>query len=239
MCQIDTLQEKKHLYIEYVDTIMNILDSFTNNYTNKELFSAKERRIIVRKYIIYLCIQYTIKHRLNKTDGIKKFCDAWNSSLIKAESWIYTEKPYICKNTIFNWIKKLEQHGEDSLSGKYGHRRGTGIIDSNVEMKEFIIKSLEKNINTKEILKNINEKIISYSEKPLSLRVLQRWIQRYKNDKINNSHLSIFKNIKKEDNYIRYEAKLERLESILSNIYEEIKILKMEIDIKRNSFTDK
>ena len=128
-----------------------------------------------------------------KTSGLPisrariEFCKLYNGSqgveALAVPGWVREHVATISKNTLINWSKALRGQGVAALVGRYGqHRRGTGVIDSNPELRDLVVGMLYKYPDTS--AKNIMKSLKARFDRPSrpSLRTLSRWISQYRKE---------------------------------------------------------
>lgn len=67
-----------------------------------------------------------------------RFVDAYNDGTTEVPEWVREMHPTLSASTLSRWRKVQEKEGIAALAGKWGTRKGTGMIESQPEIKEFI-----------------------------------------------------------------------------------------------------
>ncbi|WP_245588438.1 DNA-binding protein [Desulfocurvus vexinensis] len=156
-----------------------------------------------------------------KTSGLPtgrarvEFCKLYNGGqdreALAVPDWVREHVATVSKNTLINWAKALRNKGVAALAGRYGqHRRGTGVIDSNPELRDLVVGMLYKYPGIS--AQSMKEAIEARFARPCqpSLRTLSRWLTKYReaNDSLltrcanpdgwRNTHLSATGNASEE-----------------------------------------
>ena len=74
--------------------------------------------------------------------GIEEFCVDYNRGEIAGLDQARAVIPEICTATLYRWKKIEKTQGARALAGKYGHRKGSGLIDSQPEVREYVVGML-------------------------------------------------------------------------------------------------
>ena len=150
--------------------------------------SAKAQcRADAKAMVLHLCVVFTKVAKLSKTRGMEAFAVRWNAGEIEAEGWLKKAVPHVTKNTLINWDKAVRQNGAQRLAGDYGKgRRGKGCIDSQPDVRDAIVAMMTQKAEASATVildflraTNARRSFEDRFETP-SLRVLQRWMQRWK-----------------------------------------------------------
>ena len=100
---------------------------------------------------------------------------------IEIPTWVKEILPLFHPNTLANWQKALQSKGIDALGGVYGkHRKGKGIIDSNPDMRQFIIGQIAKFWSVSAASIHSDVEMLFAGQALPSLRALQRWVESFK-----------------------------------------------------------
>jgi len=136
---------------------------------------------------------------LRITPAAEEFVVRWNAGEIEAEPWLREMKPRINKNSLLDWSKGIKEKGVIAVGGSYGaHRKGTGVIDSNPEMRETILGMLYKHphVSCQLIRERLESIFIKRGEKIPSLGRLHAWVRAWKKENRN-----IWEYVKAPDSY--------------------------------------
>lgn len=151
------------------------------------LSSKAQCRADAKAMVLHLCVVFTKFTNLPKTRGMEAFAVRWNAGEIEAEDWLKKAVPHVTKNTLVNWTKTVTAEGSLRLAGDYGKgQRGKGCIDSQPEVKEIIVAMMNEKAEASstvilDFLRAANAKRLPENRFDVpSLRVLQRWMQRWK-----------------------------------------------------------
>jgi transposase InsO family protein len=117
--------------------------------------------------------------------SIIEFTALYNSRQISIESWVTSLITSFDISTLRRWEKRLEEEGGGALGGKYGHRTGSGIIDTQPEVGNFIVKLLTDNPHVSCAV--IQAAVVARYSDSTTFRVPQkrateRWVGSWKTD---------------------------------------------------------
>lgn len=149
------------------------------NMSDAQRLRAESRGMIVR---IFEAWRQMANLPLSRARSL--FCELYNEASeqgLQVPEWVRESVPHVSANSIYNWSKKLKESGVGDLGGKHGqHRKGSGIIDQNEEMRELIVGLLYKYPHTsgKNVMRALEARF-SKNERP-SMRTLLRWMSSYR-----------------------------------------------------------
>lgn len=109
-----------------------------------------------------------------------EFCEAYNSGAMQEVHHIRKHTgSQLHPQTLSNWQAEVKKSGAAALGGRYGNRRGSGLIDRDNELLEFILGVLadRPSITAKLLHDAIDARMPS---KGLKKRALERWLARWK-----------------------------------------------------------
>lgn len=140
------------------------------------------RRAEARAAIVRACDAFIRTARLPKRRGREVFAQAYNAGEIPVEAWVKDEIGHVCGNSIDNWRKALDREGLARLGGRYGHRKGSGILDSDAELNAFVLGLLQEypHASAKHVMRGLRARFAE--ERLPSYRVVQRWLARWKEE---------------------------------------------------------
>lgn len=143
---------------------------------------AKERAD-AKLHILTLCDEFMQLAGLKGRTGTEAFVEAFKAGEVSLPDWVTDIVTDFSVSIIYNWRKKEREGGAAALAGNYGnHRKGSGMIDSQQALQNYIIGMLVENPHIKNavLLKAIkaefNGTLISLPSK----RSLDRWVQEWK-----------------------------------------------------------
>ncbi|NVK42141.1 MAG: DDE-type integrase/transposase/recombinase [Oceanospirillaceae bacterium] len=116
--------------------------------------------------------------------SIKEFIEKYNSHQIEVDITTKQLLPRLRMATVYEWRSNYKNQGLAALAGSRGkHRKGTGMIDNDEDLKGFIIGMLVENphISNTVLNKAIKAEFSGKIELP-SLRTIDRWINKWKAD---------------------------------------------------------
>lgn len=117
----------------------------------------------------------------SRSAAYEVFCHEYNREAIQVPEWGRKNVAKVCRASLDNWEAALEKNGLAALAGKQGrHRKGTGVIDATPGMADVVIAHILEfyNVAAEEVLDALQ---VSHQGQALpSLRVLQRWMRKYR-----------------------------------------------------------
>lgn len=154
----------------------------TNHQESHRAFMAlsgnAEKRMAAKAYILSSLKEYQQVSGLKGRNGVKAFVIACNSKEIELPEFVTASIKNIAISSIYDWLKKERQSGIETLAGNYGkHRKGTGVIDSQPELHEYVVGMLVAfpSIKPANLYKALKAEFNGRLTLP-SLRTLQRWV---------------------------------------------------------------
>ncbi len=107
------------------------------------------------------------------------FSVQYRDSVIQIDAEVRALLPKVCATSIGNWQKAIAEKGVSRLAGNFGHRKGTGKIDRNPEIAEFIKGELYESpgINAKRVLKGIETR---FPAAGITQKMVQDWLKAFR-----------------------------------------------------------
>jgi transposase InsO family protein len=146
--------------------------------TDKRRLAAESRATIVDLFHAYLKICTMPRYR-----ALALFERQYNESVLDVPPEVRAVRPRVSSRSIENWEAQLLRGGLARLAGRQGkHRKGTGTIDANAELRDFILGMLVKfpHLGAKQIMRGVEARFVA-GKRP-NMRTLQRWLERWKKD---------------------------------------------------------
>jgi hypothetical protein len=146
------------------------------------LDGAAKERAEAKAALVAACREFTAAGGFGGRAGREVFAHQYNSLAIVVDERVRELIPTVCANSLANWGKALESEGLSRLAGRYGqHRRGTGVIDSTPELREFVLAMLVDypHADAKHVFRAISARFDD-TKLRVSLRNLQRWLRAWK-----------------------------------------------------------
>lgn len=141
-------------------------------------------RAEARVAVVLLARVFTAGCGLAFSTGMEAFAARYNAGEIGVEDWVREALPSVCRNSLLNWEKTVQADGVARLGGKYGvHRKGTGRIDNQTEVREVVLGMLTQNpgVQARLVLEKLHADFDTRADLELpSLGRLQRWIKQWK-----------------------------------------------------------
>jgi transposase InsO family protein len=150
--------------------------------TERERKRAEAKALVYRAWLDYarLC-------GLGRTAAMNAFCTLYNSggAGLAITSEVRAIVKHISPNTVRSFGKHLRSDGLTSLAGVYGkHRRGTGIIESQPEVHDYVRGSIFEypHISASTLLKGLRAELRNLDVTIPSKRTLQLWLQKWRQE---------------------------------------------------------
>lgn len=122
------------------------------------------------------------------------FAEKYNAGEVNLPDWVSRTIISVSACTLRNWTEVLADKGVSGLAGKYGCRKGTGIIDTNEAVKNYILGAIYEtpHVSCKNIMRGLRARFKESRECLPSYRTLQDWVKTWKED--NEQLLTAVKN---------------------------------------------
>lgn len=107
------------------------------------------------------------------------FSVQYRDGVIQIDAEVRALLPKVCATSIGNWQKAITKEGLSRLAGNFGHRKGTGKIDRNPEIAEYIKGRLYVSPNTTgtDVWEGIGTR---YPEAGITLKMVQGWLKAFR-----------------------------------------------------------
>lgn len=151
----------------------------------RSLDDTARDRMAARLEILRLWSIYWTNHvpPIPQTLSEWRFADAYNDYGIDAPEWVRDFFPDISASTLRRWRKVQKEEGIAALAGKYGNRKGTGLIDTQEDVKGFILGMIKNapHVQARHVYELM---LVSFKDRAdltlPSLRVVTRWMSDWK-----------------------------------------------------------
>lgn len=120
---------------------------------------------------------------LGITAATVSFCAAWAAGDIGTASMREALGDDVSPASVHRWRKALKTQGAAALAGSYGNRAGSGLIDANPELHDFVVGTLATtpHMGGKHMQRAIQARFGARDEVALpTLRSVQRWLADWK-----------------------------------------------------------
>ncbi len=108
------------------------------------------------------------------------FCAAWAAREIPVEPWVYQAVRKFSKNTLREWEDRWRAHGLTGLAPHWGSRKGSGILDTDQDLRSFVLGMLAEwpHSDAARIMQGL---VARFPDRALpSSRTLQRFLAEWK-----------------------------------------------------------
>lgn len=132
---------------------------------------------------------------LKLSPAVPKFVDLYNCGEIEVSAQTRAKFQAISTPSVLRWRKKSQRGGLNQLAPNYGNRAGTGLIDKQPELRDFILSMLANNhlMHPKQIHNGMLELFGRTGlELPGADRTTRAWIAKWK--KFNPSEFLLMSN---------------------------------------------
>lgn len=137
------------------------------------------------KLLVLAMWQTYVRHSdLSKTRASYEFLTLWANDQLDIpteEAWIKNYvKPNLTLQTLYAWEREIQRNPR-RLCGNYGHRKGQSKIDTQPELKEFVVAMIYEypHIKAAQLLEAIETRFTKTGIDIPSKRSLERWIAHY------------------------------------------------------------
>jgi len=133
--------------------------------------------------------------RLPLTHALHAFATEYNAGRVSISS---EAKPaLVAPATLYSWRQVLKTGGVSALAGNYGNRKGSGAIDSQTDIREYLIAAIAEYPHgaATHFWKGLKARFKSRDDVRLpTKRSLQRWIKTWKRE-----HSQLFESLRNPD----------------------------------------
>lgn len=150
--------------------------------------TERERKRAEAKALVYRAwLDYAKVCGLSRTAAMNAFCTLYNSggAGLAITPEVRAAVKHISPNTVRTFGKHLRSEGLAALAGVYGkHRRGTGIIESQPEVHDYVRGAVFEypHIKASTLLKGLRAKLRNRNIAMPSKRTLQLWLQKWRQE---------------------------------------------------------
>lgn len=113
------------------------------------------------------------------------FCDVYNSGAITVSVEVrQLAGGVVHPSTLRRWRKTLKEQGPAALAGNYGNRTGTGKLDTDQDLRHFVIGLLAEkpHISAKLVSEALDARFGDSGKALPDPRSVQRWLKKWKAD---------------------------------------------------------
>jgi transposase InsO family protein len=107
------------------------------------------------------------------------FAVQYRDGVLQIDADVRALLPKVCATSLFNWQKAIAEKGMARLAGDYGHREGSGKIDSAPEVVEYIKGLLYETpgISGTDVLEGLD---VRFAGRGITLVMVQRWLKKFR-----------------------------------------------------------
>lgn len=151
-----------------------------------ELAPSAQARMDARLAVVRACETYTRASGLPAHQARIGFALAYNDGAIDVPPTVRAEVPRTSDTSIERWQAAIKKHGITALAGSYGNRAGSGRIDRQQALQDFIQAMLVQypHARATHVMQGLQARFEGPSS-PVravlpSLRSLERWIEQWR-----------------------------------------------------------
>ena len=146
------------------------------------LLSVGHERLDARLVILRCWQNFRAATGLDIMKSQISFAVLYNGGEVEVEPWVSEQIGTLSVRTLRRWAKALNTQGPASLNAKYGNRKGTGRIESDPDLAQFIIAMLvgHPHVGAKHVLRGLRVRYEADQVPPY--RTVQRFIANWKRD---------------------------------------------------------
>jgi len=145
----------------------------SRKFREKQIAEAEVICEIVRRFV-------SRRDAEHETLGI--FIEAYNSHEVIVSAEARAAHPSIVKRTFEKWLRKYKRSKLEGLKRRYGNRAGGGVIDTQSELRDFIVWTLKDKpfLGASQILGAVRAQFQKTGIRIPSYGGIVRWIQKWK-----------------------------------------------------------
>lgn len=126
-----------------------------------------------RETLVRLAIAFQTASGFSSAVARAQFVTLYNRGNIDVPDWVRAEVPHATIRSMERWHSQIGRDGVAAVSGKYGHRKGSGQIDGNEELRDFCILQMTANV------KLTSYHLQQFIEVRFGLSIPKRTVQRF------------------------------------------------------------
>ncbi|MFK4751479.1 Mu transposase C-terminal domain-containing protein [Oceanobacter antarcticus] len=151
----------------------------------KKLSANQKKKVDAKLALLGAAEQFHKSSGLPKGKAYTEFSDLYKKEEIAVEAWVREIEPKCSRPSLYLWEKKLSEQGIDALAGDTGKgRRGTGIVDSQPALREYIVGMVvgHPHIKITTLAKALRAEFAGQDITLPSERRLCDWVNQWKSD---------------------------------------------------------
>ena len=106
------------------------------------LLPMAKTRMNAKLEIIKLMALFKANSNESATASQFRFCALYNNFQIEVPGWIREAIKTVSQGSLMRWIKTVKKEGITKLSGQYGNKRGSGLIDRNEALRNLVVSMI-------------------------------------------------------------------------------------------------
>lgn len=96
-------------------------------------------RLAARIELVRAAEAYCALGEVSYSVALRRFVPAYNAGEVAVSPETRRRHPEVSVTTLYRWSRRLRTRGAVALCGAYGNRRGAGAIDSQPEIREYLV----------------------------------------------------------------------------------------------------
>lgn len=111
------------------------------------------------------------------------FCAQYSEGAVEVPAWVRDRIRRVSKNALRDWERAFLAHGLAGLAPNYGARGGTGLLDTDQTLQQFVLGLMAEapHVRAKTVHEGLKARFKGRDDLP-SLRSVQRFVARWKDE---------------------------------------------------------
>ena len=129
---------------------------------------------------------------LGRIEAFDTFATAYEQGRVNLDAWVHDMWPTVSARSLRRWEDTAAKSGTKALGGRYGNRKGSGVIDTDQDLRDHVLGMLASypHFGAKHIMRTLRQQ---FPERKLpSYRSMQRWLTAWRY--LNRAEVALFAN---------------------------------------------
>lgn len=151
----------------------------------KKLSASQKAKVDAILMVLGAAEEFHKASGLPKGKAYTEFSALYTAEEIKVEAWVREIQPKCSRPSLYRWEKDIRENGIDALAGDCGKgRRGTGLIDTQPALQEYILGMLVEHPHIKmtTLLKTCQAEFAGTEVSLPGERRLGAWVNQWKDN---------------------------------------------------------
>lgn len=152
--------------------------------SGRKLSPAEEARAAARKTLVDAADTFAEESGLGRDKAIATFCQRYNAGELDLPKNVTDTVPSVKPRSLWNWRKKFHDGGFVALAGNYGQNRGSGIVDTDDEIRDFIVGMIAErpHVTASQVMSGMRARFAGAGKTLPGDRTVRNWIRRYREE---------------------------------------------------------